>query len=104
MPREFRIKLQFTHFDLEEHDCKYDFVEVRDGLRLDSPLIGGRLLCGRIHDDTAYYSSGPRMLVSFASDPSEQFIGFEAFYSVVLPGEKLVWFTLVYSLRHNMNF
>ena len=35
------LKLRFLKFDLERHNsCKYDYVEIRDGLSVRSPELG----------------------------------------------------------------
>lgn len=87
LPERFRVRLMFRSFDLEGNSCIYDYVEMRDGLSLTSPLIGGGRICGGTFLDEFYHSSGSNMLVLFFSDASEEFKGFEAVYSSVLPGE-----------------
>ena len=61
---------------MENHDnCVYDYVEVRDGLLQDSPLIG--TYCGyKIPRDIR--STGNYLFVKFVSDGSVQKVGFSA--------------------------
>lgn len=41
VPVDYQVALKFQSFEVENHDnCVYDYVEVRDGLTMDSPLIG----------------------------------------------------------------
>lgn len=40
-PPNHQVALKFQSFELEKHDsCIYDYIEIRDGSRSDSKLIG----------------------------------------------------------------
>lgn len=76
VPKDYQVALKFQSFEVENHDnCVYDYVEVRDGLTMDSPLMG--VFCGyKIPPDIR--SSGNHLLVKFVSDGSVQKAGFSA--------------------------
>ncbi|KAJ8980749.1 hypothetical protein NQ317_013754 [Molorchus minor] len=71
-----QIALRFQSFDIENHDgCVYDYIEIRDGLTLDSPIL--KVYCGhKVPADVI--SSSNNMLVKFVSDSSVQKGGFSA--------------------------
>lgn len=73
---ESQVSLTFHAFEVEYHDnCAYDFVEIRDGLELHSPLRAR--LCGyKIPEDLR--SASNHMLVRFVSDSSVLKMGFAA--------------------------
>ncbi|UYV64840.1 BMP1 [Cordylochernes scorpioides] len=73
---KYQVALKFHSFELENHDnCVYDYLEIRDGLELTSPLLGK--FCGyRLPEDIL--SSASHMLVKFVSDSSVQKSGFSA--------------------------
>lgn len=76
VPENHQVALRFHAFDVENHDsCVYDYVEVRDGLANDSPILN--VFCGlKIPADVT--SSSNKMLVKFVSDSSVQKGGFSA--------------------------
>lgn len=76
VPEDYQVALKFQSFEVENHDnCVYDYVEVRDGLSMDSPLIG--VFCGyKIPPDIR--SSSNYLLIKFVSDGSVQKAGFSA--------------------------
>ncbi|CAG9855331.1 unnamed protein product [Phyllotreta striolata] len=76
VPKNHQVALRFLSFDVENHDnCVYDYVEIRDGLTSDSPIL--KVYCGhKIPPDTI--SSSNEMLVKFVSDGSVQKTGFSA--------------------------
>ncbi|KAK0168286.1 hypothetical protein PV327_002110 [Microctonus hyperodae] len=76
VPQDYQVALKFQSFEIENDDsCVYDYVEVRDGHNLDSPLIG--LYCGyKAPPDLR--SSGNKLFVKFVSDGSVQKAGFSA--------------------------
>lgn len=76
VPENHQVALRFQSFDVENHDsCVYDYVEIRDGLTNDSPII--KVYCGhKIPSDVI--SSSSAMLVKFVSDGSVQRGGFSA--------------------------
>lgn len=79
------VKLSFSKFGLERSDnCTKDYVLVRNGQTLDSPVIG-RFCGGDIPSN--YVSTGPTVLVQFVSDGETGGIGFEATYERVVHGE-----------------
>ncbi|GLV41047.1 tolkin [Carabus blaptoides fortunei] len=73
---DYQVALKFQSFEIENHEtCVYDYVEVRDGKTLDSPLIG--VFCGyKVPPDIR--SSSNHLLVKFVSDGSVQKAGFSA--------------------------
>ncbi|KAK5650137.1 hypothetical protein RI129_001166 [Pyrocoelia pectoralis] len=76
VPDDYQVALKFQSFEVENHDnCVYDYVEVRDGLTMDSPLIG--VFCGyKIPADVR--SSSNHLSIKFVSDSSVQKAGFSA--------------------------
>ncbi|CAJ1049222.1 inactive serine protease PAMR1 [Xyrichtys novacula] len=68
------IEMRFTKLSLEsDHNCRYDYVEVRDGDDLNSPVIGR--FCGdRLPPQME--SSGDRLHILFSSDGYNNFDGF----------------------------
>nr|CAB65248.1 MASP-2 [Rattus norvegicus] len=84
-PPGFRLRLYFTHFNLElSYRCEYDFVKLTSGTKVLATL------CGQESTDTerapgndTFYSLGPSLKVTFHSDYSNEkpFTGFEAFYA-----------------------
>lgn len=79
------VKLSFSKFGLERSaNCTKDYVLVRNGQTLDSPVIG-RFCGGDIPSN--YVSTGPTVLVQFVSDGETGGIGFEATYERVVHGE-----------------
>ncbi|XP_043848879.1 mannan-binding lectin serine protease 2 isoform X1 [Dromiciops gliroides] len=84
-PPGYRIRLYFTHFNLElSYLCEYDFVKLYSGDKL---LV---TLCGQESTDTeqapgnhTFHSVGSNLHVAFRSDYSNEkdFTGFEAFYA-----------------------
>ena len=74
-PKDHKIVLNFIEFDLEHHaNCTYDWLEVRDGPKSDSPLIG-RKLCGKTAPKQIT-SQGNHLFVKFRSDSSQVRAGF----------------------------
>ncbi|XP_013385673.1 bone morphogenetic protein 1 [Lingula anatina] len=76
-PAQYRISLNFTHFDLEgnNQDCEYDSVEVRSGFETDSNLLG--VFCGSTLP-MPLTSEGNSLRIEFNSDNSVQKTGFLA--------------------------
>ncbi|CAG9768768.1 unnamed protein product [Ceutorhynchus assimilis] len=76
VPQNYQVALKFQSFDVENHDnCVYDYVEIRNGITLDSPII--KVFCGhKVPADII--STSNRMLVKFVSDGSVQKGGFSA--------------------------
>lgn len=79
-----RIMINFNpHFDLEDRDCKYDYVEVIDGEN-----EGGRLwgkFCGKIAPSPVV-SSGPFLFIKFVSDYETHGAGFSIRYEIFKRG------------------
>ncbi|KAJ8980750.1 hypothetical protein NQ317_013755 [Molorchus minor] len=71
-----QIALRFQSFDIEDHvSCIYDYVEIRDGPIMDSPIL--KVYCGHtIPADIV--SSSNHLLVKFVSDIVTQRQGFSA--------------------------
>ncbi|XP_030767675.1 tolloid-like protein 2 [Sitophilus oryzae] len=76
VPENYQVALKFQSFDVENHDnCVYDYVEIRDGITFDSPII--KVYCGhKVPGDII--STSNKMLVKFVSDSSVQKGGFSA--------------------------
>lgn len=72
----YQVALKFQSFEIENHDnCVYDYVEIRDGLTPDSPLLA--VHCGyKIPPDVI--SSSNHLYIKFVSDGSVQKGGFSA--------------------------
>ncbi|XP_045889179.1 inactive serine protease PAMR1-like [Micropterus dolomieu] len=72
--RNSRIELRFSLLSLEsDHNCRYDYVEVRDGNDLSSPVIGR--FCGD-QLPPPVKSSGNLLHILFTSDGYNNFDGF----------------------------
>ncbi|XP_039988547.1 uncharacterized protein si:ch211-102l7.3 isoform X2 [Xiphias gladius] len=72
--RDSSIELRFSLLSLEpDHNCRYDYVEVRDGDDLSSPVIGR--FCGD-QLPPPVTSSGNRLHILFTSDGYNNFDGF----------------------------
>uniref|UniRef100_UPI00398E90C2 neuropilin-1a isoform X2 n=1 Tax=Pristiophorus japonicus TaxID=55135 RepID=UPI00398E90C2 len=79
-----RIMINFNpHFDLEDRDCKYDYVEVRDGGDEKTALMGK--FCGKIAP-SPQISTGPLLFVKFVSDYETHGAGFSIRYEVFKTG------------------
>ncbi|KAM4626525.1 neuropilin-2 [Discoglossus pictus] len=81
-----KIVLNFNpHFDIEKHDCKYDFIEIRDGDSESSELLGKH--CGSIAPSTIT-SSGSHIYIRFISDYARQGAGFSLRYEIFKTGSE----------------
>ncbi|KAJ8255194.1 hypothetical protein GJAV_G00202080 [Gymnothorax javanicus] len=79
-----RIVLNFNpHFELEKLDCRYDFIEIRDGNSDGADLLGKH--CSNIAPP-AIISSGPVLLIKFVSDYAHQGAGFSLRYEIFKTG------------------
>ncbi|XP_056277312.1 neuropilin-1a-like isoform X2 [Pseudoliparis swirei] len=79
-----KILINFNpHFDLEDRDCKYDFVEVYNGGHELSPMLGK--FCGKIAP-SPIISSGSQLLIKFVSDYETHGAGFSVRYEVFKTG------------------
>ncbi|KAL7851284.1 hypothetical protein AOLI_G00216400 [Acnodon oligacanthus] len=75
-----KILINFNpHFDLENRECKYDFVEVYDGDSEKASLVGK--FCGKIAP-SPIISSGNSLLIKFTSDYETNGAGFSIRYEV----------------------
>ena len=79
-PFGYYVYLYFYHFSLEygSSSCPFDFLEIRDGNTLSSPLITKS--CGSL-GSLYLYSSGRFLLLRFRTDGSVQGSGFAGYYS-----------------------
>ncbi|KAK3707305.1 hypothetical protein QZH41_014811, partial [Actinostola sp. cb2023] len=74
------VTLEFEAFKMETHkDCKFDFLEVRQGTTDKSPLKG--LFCAAVAPPKLT-TIGP-MRIRFKSDSDNEFLGFKAYYTAV---------------------
>uniref|UniRef100_A0A8D0L4D1 Neuropilin n=1 Tax=Sphenodon punctatus TaxID=8508 RepID=A0A8D0L4D1_SPHPU len=79
-----RIMINFNpHFDLEERDCKYDYVEVIDGDDANGRVSGK--YCGKIAPPHVI-SSGPFLFIKFVSDYETHGAGFSIRYEIYKRG------------------
>ncbi|XP_078143764.1 neuropilin-1a-like [Centroberyx gerrardi] len=79
-----KILINFNpHFDLEDRDCKYDYVEVYNGGSEQSPMLGK--FCGKIAP-SPIISSGSQLLIKFVSDYETHGAGFSVRYEVFKTG------------------
>ncbi|XP_028971809.2 neuropilin-2 isoform X3 [Esox lucius] len=79
-----RIVLNFNpHFELEKLDCRYDFIEIRDGSSDSGDLLGKH--CSNIAPP-AIISSGPVLHIKFVSDYAHQGAGFSLRYEIFKTG------------------
>ena len=81
------IYLQINQLNLEygNSNCPNDYLEIRDGNTLSSPLI--TKMCGSL-GYTSIYSSGRFLLVRFVSDGYLQMNGFQAYCYATRYGKK----------------
>ncbi|XP_013855338.1 neuropilin-1a [Austrofundulus limnaeus] len=80
-----RILINFNpHFDLEDRECKYDYVEVRDGVDESGQLVGK--YCGKIAPSPVV-SSGNQLFIKFVSDYETHGAGFSIRYEIFKTGE-----------------
>ncbi|MEE6490242.1 hypothetical protein FKM82_015811 [Ascaphus truei] len=81
-----KIVLNFNpHFEIEKHDCKYDFIEIRDGDSDAAELLGKH--CGSIAPSTIT-SSGSHIYIRFISDYARQGAGFSLRYEIFKTGSE----------------
>ncbi|XP_038611523.1 neuropilin-1 isoform X5 [Tachyglossus aculeatus] len=79
-----RIMINFNpHFDLEDRDCKYDYVEVIDGENANGRVWGK--YCGKIAPPPVV-SSGPFLFIKFVSDYETHGAGFSIRYEIFKRG------------------
>ncbi|NXX84273.1 PAMR1 protease, partial [Urocolius indicus] len=77
----FNIELRFSMLSLEfDYMCQYDYVEIRDGDNLDSPII--KKFCGN-ERPSPIRSTGSSLHVLFQSDGSKNFDGFHAVFEEI---------------------
>ncbi|XP_064632767.1 bone morphogenetic protein 1-like [Lineus longissimus] len=82
LDKEWRILIRFEVFEIELSDnCEFDYLLIKDGCRLDSPILG-RFCGGTIPDDIV--SSSNEICLSFASDDSVHKQGFVFHYNKVV--------------------
>ncbi|XP_072434690.1 neuropilin-2-like isoform X2 [Chiloscyllium punctatum] len=79
-----KILLNFNpHFELEKHDCRYDYIEIRDGDAESADLLGKH--CGNIAP-SSIISSGSSLYIKFVSDYAHQGAGFSLRYEIYRTG------------------
>ncbi|XP_047444960.1 neuropilin-1a-like [Mugil cephalus] len=79
-----KILINFNpHFDLEDRECKYDYVEVYNGGDENSPMLGK--FCGKIAP-SPIISTGGQLLIKFVSDYETHGAGFSVRYEVFKTG------------------
>ncbi|XP_034033288.1 neuropilin-2a isoform X2 [Thalassophryne amazonica] len=81
-----RIVLNFNpHFEIERLDCKYDFIEIRDGTSESADVLGRH--CSNIAPPPII-SSGPSLQIRFVSDYAHQGAGFSLRYEIFKTGSE----------------
>ncbi|XP_035533443.1 neuropilin-2a isoform X2 [Morone saxatilis] len=81
-----RIVLNFNpHFEIERLDCKYDFIEIRDGTSETADVLGRH--CSNIAP-APIISSGPSLQIRFVSDYAHQGAGFSLRYEIFKTGSE----------------
>ncbi|KAM3857192.1 neuropilin-2a [Diretmus argenteus] len=81
-----RIVLNFNpHFEIERLDCKYDFIEVRDGTSDTADVLGRH--CSNIAP-APIISSGSSLQIRFVSDYAHQGAGFSLRYEIFKTGSE----------------
>ncbi|XP_070711497.1 neuropilin-2a isoform X1 [Pempheris klunzingeri] len=81
-----RIVLNFNpHFEIERLDCKYDFIEIRDGTSDTADVLGRH--CSNIAP-APIISSGPSLQIRFVSDYAHQGAGFSLRYEIFKTGSE----------------
>ncbi|XP_012136673.2 cubilin [Megachile rotundata] len=74
-PNKQRVILNIKHFDLEPHsDCRFDYLEIRNGGYEISPLIGK--FCGKVIP-TEIISETNQVYLKFVADRSRSYGGFD---------------------------
>ncbi|XP_043990422.1 neuropilin-1a-like isoform X1 [Gambusia affinis] len=80
-----KILINFNpHFDLEDRDCKYDYLEVYNGGVDEASSMVGKF-CGKIAP-SPIISSGDQLLIKFVSDYETHGAGFSVRYEVFKTG------------------
>ena len=103
MPGGSAVRLSFSSFNLEAYGCAYDWVELRNGLHGNSPIIGK--FCGSSTPPPQVAYSGS-MQVTFKSDSIITLTGFRATFTAV-PNTTGKVFTYLFCLllsRSKSNF
>lgn len=81
-----KIMINFNpHFDLEDRECKYDYVEIIDGENANGKLMGK--FCGKIAP-SQLVSTGPSMFITFVSDYETHGAGFSIRYEIYKTGSE----------------
>uniref|UniRef100_A0A8C2ZTL8 Neuropilin n=1 Tax=Cyclopterus lumpus TaxID=8103 RepID=A0A8C2ZTL8_CYCLU len=81
-----RIVLNFNpHFEIERLDCKYDFIEIRDGTSENADVLGRH--CSNIAP-APIISSGSSLQIRFVSDYAHQGAGFSLRYEIFKTGSE----------------
>ncbi|XP_077301904.1 cubilin-like [Arctopsyche grandis] len=81
-----RIQIHFFTLQIESHpDCKFDFLEIRDGILPRDPLLAK--YCNSTNP-APLLSTGNKLLIYFHSDPLRNDYGFQLTYTIVggIPG------------------
>ena len=81
VPRNFKIQLKFTEFDLEAGpSCKYDSLQIHDGYDVNANKLG--TFCGNSLPGT-FKSTGNKMYLRFLSDDRQNRNGFKIEWKAV---------------------
>lgn len=81
-----QIRITFDSFDLEEDiNCALDYLILRDGTNVDSPIIGRFCGSSAFIPQQYYYSSGKYLWIEFRSDDAVSKGGFHLSWDTIVP-------------------
>lgn len=83
MQKGEQIQLNITDFVLENHRCQFDYLEIRNGKTVNSPLVG--TYCGMIIPKQII-SHTNNLYLRFKSDSSRSEKGFQIFWEATATG------------------
>ena len=83
-----RVKLIIEDMDIESAtNCKYDFIEIQNGVLYGSGVPPGKL-CGSLTSNSTFISYRETLIVRFVTDGSVTSKGFKAWYTVIARGSR----------------
>uniref|UniRef100_A0A8C4W3A4 Neuropilin-2 n=1 Tax=Gopherus evgoodei TaxID=1825980 RepID=A0A8C4W3A4_9SAUR len=81
-----KIILNFNpHFEIEKHDCKYDFIEIRDGDSESADLLANTVGTSLLRPSSP---QAPLIYIKFTSDYARQGAGFSLRYEIYKTGSE----------------
>ena len=83
-----RVKLIIEDMDIESAtNCKYDFIEIQNGVLYGSGVPPGKL-CESLTSNSTFISYRETLIVRFVTDGSVTSKGFKARYTVIARGSR----------------